>query len=111
MANATTTLVPVEFHGDIIYATSQADALMVPISPICAALGIDPQAQARRIRRHPVLSQGVAMMATPSAGGTQNSLAIPLDMLNGWLFGVDATRVKPELRERLTEYQIGRAHV
>ena len=26
-------------------------------------------------------------------------------MLNGWLFGVDVNRVRPELRERLMQYQ------
>ena len=32
-------------------------------------------------------------------------LMLPLDKLNGWLFGVSVLRVKPELRERLTQYQ------
>ncbi|MBV5298115.1 MAG: hypothetical protein JZU64_08260, partial [Rhodoferax sp.] len=30
---------------------------------------------------------------------------LPLDKLNGWLFGVSVGRVKPELRARLTQYQ------
>jgi hypothetical protein len=32
-------------------------------------------------------------------------LCLPLKYLNGWLFGVNASRVKPELRERVIQYQ------
>jgi hypothetical protein len=32
-------------------------------------------------------------------------LCLPLDYLNGWLFGVNAARVNPEIRERLIRYQ------
>jgi hypothetical protein len=30
---------------------------------------------------------------------------LPLDYLSGWLFGINATRVKPEVRDRLIRYQ------
>jgi hypothetical protein len=32
-------------------------------------------------------------------------LCLPLDHLNGWLFGVDVARVRPELRERMSRYR------
>lgn len=32
-------------------------------------------------------------------------LCLPLDYLNGFLFGVSATRVRPELQERVILYQ------
>lgn len=32
-------------------------------------------------------------------------LFLELDYLNGWLFGIDANRVKPELRQRVIDYQ------
>lgn len=38
-------------------------------------------------------------------GKLREMLCLPLDYLNGWLFGVDARRVKPEIRERLLQYQ------
>jgi hypothetical protein len=44
-------------------------------------------------------------MTAPSVGGDQKTLALRLDMLNGWLFGISAARVKPELRETLICYQ------
>ncbi len=44
-------------------------------------------------------------MQAPSAGGVQDTLALPLSMLNGWLFGVDVNRVREEVRPRLIQYQ------
>jgi hypothetical protein len=35
----------------------------------------------------------------------QEMTCLPLDYLNGWLFGVNANRVKPEVRERVIRYQ------
>jgi hypothetical protein len=33
-------------------------------------------------------------------------LALPINYLNGWLFGINASRVKEEVRERLIQYQL-----
>jgi len=32
-------------------------------------------------------------------------LALPLDTVSGFLFGINADRVKPEVRDRLIHYQ------
>jgi hypothetical protein len=32
-------------------------------------------------------------------------LCLPLDFLNGWLFGINADRVKPEVRDQVLRYQ------
>lgn len=37
---------------------------------------------------------------------TSYMLALPLDYLNGWLFGMNADRVKSEIRDRLIKYQL-----
>jgi len=78
----------------------------VPLRPICDYLGLDWSAQYRRLNRDEVLSevtQGVAVTATP--GGKQEMVCLPLKYLNGWLFGVNATRVKDDLRARVLRYQ------
>ncbi len=33
-------------------------------------------------------------------------LALPLDYISGFLFGINADRVKPEVRDRLIQYQL-----
>ena len=36
---------------------------------------------------------------------TSEMLALPIDYLNGWLFGINANRVKEEIQDRLVQYQ------
>lgn len=110
-------LVPIEqktvmfYEDEITVVVIQADGdyvVYVPLRPICDYLGLDWSAQRRRINRDPILAKvtkGVAVTATPERGGTQEMVCMPLDFLNGWLFGVNATRVNPNLRERLLTYQ------
>ncbi|MFD2837561.1 phage antirepressor N-terminal domain-containing protein [Azotobacter vinelandii] len=94
------------FHGQTLAViTGPAGERLVAMKPICEAIGLQWEAQLKRIKRHPVLSQGMSIMTTPSAGGDQETTCLPLDYLNGWLFGMDASRVKPEIRERLVQYQ------
>lgn len=114
MKKIETAIVP--FHGHPLLTTNDGDIVRVAMKPICEAIGLDWSAQFRRIKRHPVLGStvammatvaggGIAMMATPSDGGAQDTVTLPLDFLNGWLFGIDASRVKPEIRDRLIDYQ------
>ena len=73
--------------------------------PIAENIGLDWRSQRQRILRDDVLSEGVVMITTPSKGGSQDMLCLPIDYLNGWLFGVDAKRVKPEIKDTLIEYK------
>ena len=102
MANALTT---VDFHGQPLLVTLIGGKPAVALRSVCDALGLDWQAQLQRIKRHPVLAEGVVITTTPSPGGPQQATCLPLDKLNGWLFGISASRAKPELRERLIQYQ------
>lgn len=97
----------VTFHGHQLLTINDGDTIRVAMKPICEAIGLDWSAQFRRIERHPVLGTCVAMMATQLPGESQSReiVTLPLDYLNGWLFGIDTNRVKPEIRELLIDYQ------
>lgn len=97
--------ITVPFNGQRVTAVIHDGSAFVALRPICENLGLDWSSQIKSIRRDSVLSQGVVMMTTPSAGGSQESMCIPLEYLNGWLFGIDDSRVKPELKERLIKYK------
>ncbi len=45
------------------------------------------------------------MMAIPTQGGTQQTACLPLEYLNGWLFGIDENRVVPAIRDALITYK------
>jgi hypothetical protein len=103
---------PVDFHGDEINtALVEIDGLKqvyVPLRPICKYLGLSWPGQFERINRDPVLQQEtrfVRVTRTNLTGGDPEVLCLPLDFLNGWLFGINANRVKAELQEKVIQYQ------
>ncbi len=97
----------IDFYGDTLRAAQLADeTILVPLRPIVEALGLDWSAQSRRVRRDSILAEGlrsVAIMATE--GYPREVLALPLELLPGWLFGISTARVKPELQEKITRYR------
>lgn len=99
----------ITFYDDEIIAVKAADGeVYVPIRPLCDLLGISWSGQSERIKRDAVLSdaaQFVRVTRTNSKGGNPNVMALPLPMLHGWLFGINARRVKEEIREKLVRYQ------
>jgi hypothetical protein len=100
-----TQLISVPFHGQSLLATLVNDTPYVAMKPICENIGVDWKSQHRKITTHPVLSKGMVMVTTPSNGGLQEMLMLPVNFVNGWLFGIDSNRVKPEIRDRLIAYQ------
>lgn len=102
----------IEFYNDRIVAVlvdvpgrEQPD-IFVPVRPLCEFLGVAWSPQLRRLRRDPVLTEcvkGVTVTVTP--GGAQEMACLPIDLVPGWLFGISAARVKPELREKIIRYQ------
>jgi hypothetical protein len=104
--NMSNALTPVQFHGATLYVTTIDSVPYVAMRPVCEAIGLDWKAQQDRMKRHPVLnSAAVITTSTGTDGKRYDMLMLPLNKLNGWLFGVSVRRVKPELRERLTQYQ------
>ena len=92
----------------VLVRSDEGEQVLIPIRPLCDLLGLSWPGQRERINRDPVLSKevrGVRVTRTPDQGGAQEMLCIPLDFLNGWLFGVSANRVKDEIRARLIRYQ------
>jgi len=96
----------IDFHGQTLWAANREGEVYVAIRPICEALGLNVQSQTRRMRRSEMLNEGIAMMAAPSAGGEQSAYFLRLDLLNGWLFGIDDRRIRDAaVRERVLTYK------
>lgn len=95
----------VSFNNQSITAFMHNDTPVVAMKPIVENIGLDWASQFSRIKRHPVMSKGIVMITTPSAGGEQQTFCLPLKMLNGWLFGIDSNRVKPEIKDSVIAYQ------
>jgi len=108
--SAMTNLVAIPFHNQILNAAVVDGIPHVAMKPICENIGLQWEAQLKRIKRHPVLNQVMSMMdmTCPGEDGKEylvEMVMMPIKYLNGWLFGVDVNRVKPEIKDRLIEYQ------
>lgn len=106
MTNSTQ-IATVVFHGHTLTViTGPAGEHLVAMKPIVEAIGLQWEAQLKRIKRHEALRSTVSMMDMVAEDGKKRELVcLPLDMLNGWLFGVDASRVRPQIRDTLIQYQ------
>lgn len=102
---APATIQTVSFHGQSLITVLQNGKIYVAMKPIVENIGLQWDAQFRRIKRDEVLNEGIAMMAIPSNGGEQQMICLPIDYLSGWLFGIDGNRVKPEIRTSLIMYK------
>ncbi|WP_080737717.1 phage antirepressor N-terminal domain-containing protein [Gallibacterium anatis] len=100
-----TQLQTIQFYNRTLTTFEQNNIHYVAMKPICENIGLDWHAQRQRIHRDEVLSQGAVMITLPSVSGEQQTLCLPIQYLNGWLFGIDVKRVKPEIRETLITYK------
>ena len=92
----------VNFYADILTAIRADDGnVYASIRQMCTILGIDTQAQRRRIGRHAILAdgQGVANLATPS--GVQATNVLRVDLIPFWLSGIRAKAVGEAIRPKL----------
>jgi hypothetical protein len=101
-----TKILTVSFHGTELYGFDLSGVVYVALKPLVEGMGLDWSSQHKRLRREPVLSEGMVMMTIPfGRGGPQQSVCLRLDLVPGWLFKVDSTRVAKRLRERVQLYQ------
>ena len=97
----------IEFYGDPIFAVQDAATgrIFVPIGPLCDNLGIARWRQSQRIQEHQVLCKGIITRSVHTSGGVQEMLCLRLDLIPFWLAGVNANRVRAEVRDKLILYQ------
>lgn len=99
-------LVTVDFHGQSILASAIDGKPYVALKPLVENIGLQWEAQYKRLQRNPVLKSTMSVMDMVAEDGkTREMLCLPLSMLNGWLFGVDVNRVREEIRPKLIRYQ------
>ncbi|GAC1563888.1 MAG: hypothetical protein NVS2B7_37810 [Herpetosiphon sp.] len=96
----------VPFYGDELVAVQQPDGtVFVLFGRLCDNLGLNQQAQVRRLERHAVLAPALVMLDIPTSGGVQALQCLKVSLLPLWLSGVQVRRVKPALQARLVLYQ------
>lgn len=103
MSMETKTIVRVN-NVDIV-ATSDEQRL-VPIKPICDALGIAFERQSVKLKEHPILSSSVTLaIMVANDGKSREMICLPMKYVFGWLFTINPSNVNEDARENLIRYQ------
>ena len=88
----------VTFEQDCVHYTA--------MKPICDNIGLEWGSQYNRIKRDDVLNSVIFIMKmTGNDGKDYQMICLPIEYLNGWLFGIDVNRCKPESRKTLIKYK------
>lgn len=101
----------VEFYGQsLITARSDEGVEYVAMKPLVENLGLDWEGQRKRILRDEVLKGGMVIMEAPTGkhgnGGIQQMVFLPVELLNGWLFGIETSRLQDSaVKEKIIVYK------
>ena len=80
---------------------------LVPIKPICEALGINHSNQIAKVQKDEILgSVGVLSTSTGNDGKQYEMLCLPYMFALGWLFSINPKNVKEEARENVIKYKL-----
>ncbi|EIV6583972.1 TPA: phage antirepressor N-terminal domain-containing protein [Klebsiella pneumoniae] len=94
----------VPFNGQQVLTAMAASIAYVAMRPIVENIGLDWAAQFVKLKKQSK-KFGCCDIATPSKGGIQKMLCIPLKKLNGWLFSINHEKVRADIRDKLIQYQ------
>lgn len=97
------TTINVPFHGANLYVVNHNGEPYTPMKPIVEGMGMAWQTQHRKLTER--FSKGITEMVIPSAGGSQSMTCLALRKLNGWLQTISHNKVKPEIRDKVIQYQ------
>ena len=87
-----------------IMATSKEQ--LIPIRPICEALGVAYSPQTTKIKEHYLFGSVVTLSVTTGKDGKQyEMLCLPAGYVLGWLLTINPANVKEEVRGMFASYQ------
>lgn len=93
--------------NEVMILVSNDPERLVPIKPICEALGIDSEPQRKKIQEDLDLSSTASLsMVVASDGKAREMLCLPLQYVFGWLFTINPKNVKPEAQEVVRQYRL-----
>ena len=93
-------------QGTEVVAFQRDKQVFVFVRPICSALGLDFEWQSKKIKSDPVLSEFLSEeYLMDKTGRQQMSLVLPMHLIHGWLFSIEADRVDVKARESLIAFQ------
>ncbi|EBM7889836.1 phage antirepressor N-terminal domain-containing protein [Escherichia coli] len=93
----------VPFHGAELYVVNHNGEPYTPMKPIVEGMGMDWASQFTKLKQR--FAKGIVEIAIPSVGGVQTMICLALRKLNGWLQTISPNKVRPEIRDKVIQYQ------
>ncbi|MEY0948634.1 phage antirepressor N-terminal domain-containing protein [Providencia manganoxydans] len=93
----------VPFHGNNLCIVNHEGRPYVPMKPIVEGMGLSWEPQLRKLNQR--FSKGMIKMVIPTIGGAQETVCLAMHKLTGWLFSIMPNKVKPEIRDKVIQYQ------
>jgi len=90
-----------------IILTRENNRKLIPIKPICDALGIDYSTQVQKLKEDEELAPTMGLSPTVASDGKEREMVcLPYEFIFGWLFTINPKNVKEEARETVKKYRI-----
>lgn len=97
-------LFPVPFHGDTVVLVEHDGQPFVAMKPIVENMGLNWASQFTKISEK--FGSVIAIIATTGADGKQyEMICLPLRKLPAWMYSINLSKIKPDLREKIGNYQ------
>lgn len=103
MSNPISTI-NVPFHGSNLYVVNYNGQPYVPMRPIVEGMGMDWTGQLNKLKQK--FKSTVEEISIVAADGKErNMICLALRKLAGWLHTISPNKVKPEIRDKVIQYQ------
>lgn len=97
-------IIPVTFHGDTLALVNHEGEPFVPMKPVVENMGLDWKTQYDKLTAKFASTMGIIPMVAED-GKQREMLCLPLRKFPAWIYSINPTKVKPELRDKIVRYQ------
>lgn len=98
-------LIPVNFHGAGLSLIDKDGEPYAAMRPIVEGMGMNWSGQQQKLSGSRWSSTVWVTHTVGADGKTREMLCLPLRKLPGWLMSIDSSRVKPQIRNKVVQYQ------
>ena len=96
----------INFNNQQLLTVEKDGIKYVAVKPVCDSLGLDWASQFTKIKSNEVLEPAIVFITTVAEDGKNREMVcLPIDYINGFLFGIDTSRVSEEVRPVVLYYQ------
>ena len=92
-------------QDEVLAARLDTAQIYLPVKPLCTALGVNWPSQRQKIMADEVLAESTRTLRLKTRGGPQNLVCMDVEAIPMWLAGIEPSRVRADLRDRLITYK------